>query len=98
MSVLASKLQVSNQQLTKIVDNLVELQLVTRTTDPDNRRQLNVAITEKGGKSLRSLRSEIIKKLTLLSKRVDTVEIDKMYDSMMYLNTYFEKLSRALED
>jgi len=48
MTQLASRLMVSKQQLTKIVDILVEKQMVTRLSDESNRRLVLLELTDSG--------------------------------------------------
>ena len=55
MSALAKKLQMSNQQLTKVVDALVDMDTVQRTYNEKNRRQILVGATEKGKKLFRGI-------------------------------------------
>ena len=45
---LKNKLIVSNPDLTRLVDRMVEKELVHRQTCPDNRRKVDLQITEKG--------------------------------------------------
>lgn len=53
MTQLASQLYISKQQLTKIVDALVEKGFVHRFGDPGNRRVVLVSLTESGQKLMR---------------------------------------------
>ncbi len=53
MTQLASQLYISKQQLTKIVDALVEKGFVHRFGDPNNRRVVLVSLTESGQKLMR---------------------------------------------
>ncbi len=80
MSDLAEKLNMSNQQLTKVVDNLVEFELCERVADKNNRRITFAKITEKGTKMLQSLYREMQRKLTVV---VGTNEehLSKLFDS-----------------
>lgn len=97
MSRLAELLQMSNQQLTKVVDALVELDMVTRIIDPHNRRQILVGVSPKGTKTLANLRYEIDKKIGILTSKMPVEEFDKLYDSLMTLNNYFDKLQSVLD-
>ena len=53
MSGLADKLGVSNQQLTRIMDGLVESGLAERYTDPDDRRSVQTVISGSGRETLK---------------------------------------------
>jgi len=45
---LKNKLLVNNPDLTRLVDRMVEKELVHRQTCPENRRKVDIQITEKG--------------------------------------------------
>ena len=55
MTQLASRLMVSKQQLTKIVDVLVEKNLVYRLSDENNRRHVLLDLTESGTQAVDTL-------------------------------------------
>ena len=88
MSELADDLCMSNQQLTKIVDALVELELVERVCDPKNRRKFFAKPTEKCHNMLASLKTEVDRKLTWALRKKSPDEIDKLYDSFAYVASY----------
>lgn len=88
MSELADDLCMSNQQLTKIVDALVELELVERVCDPKNRRKFFAKSTEKGKNMLASLKTEVDRKLGYALNKKSPDEIDKLYDSFAYVAGY----------
>ena len=88
MSELADDLCMSNQQLTKIVDALVELELVERVCDPHNRRKFFAKPTEKGKNLLASLKTEVDRKLGYVLRKKSPDEIDKLYDSFAYMASY----------
>ena len=88
MSELADDLCMSNQQLTKIVDALADLQLVERGCDPNNRRKFFAKVTEKGKNMLASLKTEVDRKLGYALRKKSPDEIDKLYDSFAYMASY----------
>lgn len=89
MSELASDLNMSNQQLTKIVDALVEFEMVERVCEPSNRRKFYAQITPKGKNMLSELKKEIDRKLDFVLRKKSPDEIDKLYDSFAYIASYF---------
>lgn len=97
MSDLAKKMQISNQQLTKIVDALAELQLAERTIDSGNRRRIMASVTEKGARALNAIRSEALRKLTLLTKKFSEEEMNKLFDSCLTISLYVEKLQEVMD-
>lgn len=89
MSELASDLNMSNQQLTKVVDALVELDMVERVCDETNRRKFYAKITPKGSELMQSLKEEVDKKLSYVLRKKSEDEIDKLYAAMEYIASYF---------
>ncbi|MCM1289470.1 MAG: MarR family transcriptional regulator [Corallococcus sp.] len=89
MSDLANELSMSNQQLTKVVDALVEFELVERYYDDDNRRKVFAKTTEKGKQTLTALNEELSKKLNWMSRKFSDDEIDKLYDCFAHIASYF---------
>lgn len=89
MSELASDLNMSNQQLTKVVDALEGFEMVERVCDPSNRRKFYAKITEKGKETLSALKTEIDRKLSFALRKKSSDEIDKLYDSFAYIASYF---------
>ena len=85
MSALAKKLQMSNQQLTKVVDALVDMGAVERSCNEKNRRQILVYASEKGKKLLLDLRAEVTKKLTILGESLPSNESQALFDSILNL-------------
>ena len=89
MSELASDLNMSNQQLTKIIDALVEYNMVERVCDEKNRRKFYANMAPKGRELLQSLKEEVDKKLGYVLRKKSDDEIDKLYSSIEYVATYF---------
>lgn len=96
MSKLADSLEMSNQQLTKVIDTLSVYELAQRNTDPNNRRQSLVSITAKGTKMLSQLEHEMTKKLSILFAKMPSSELDRLYDSLRVIEEYFTKLQQVL--
>ena len=89
MSELANDLNMSNQQLTKVVDALVEFEMVHRVCDEKNRRKFYTSIAPKGRELLQSLKEEVDKKLGYVLRKKSDDEIDKLYSCMEYIASYF---------
>ena len=85
MSALAKELQMSNQQLTKVVDVLEEMGTVVRKYNEKNRRQVLVCTTDKGKKFLEDLRNEVSKKLEELFTSLPSEERNNLIDSILGL-------------
>ena len=89
MSELASDLNMSNQQLTKVVDALVEFEMVERICDEKNRRKFYAKMAPKGKALLESLKTEVDKKLGFVLRKKTDEDIEKLYSSMEYIASYF---------
>ena len=89
MSELASDLSMSNQQLTKIVDALVDFEMVERVCDESNRRKFYTNITPKGSALLESLKQEVDRKLSFALRKKSADEIDNLYSAIEYIASYF---------
>ncbi len=92
MSALAKELQMSNQQLTKVVDALEEMGTVERKYNEKNRRQVLVCLTEKGKKLLSDLRNEVNKKLEALFTTLPHDESQSLIDSILNLLANLQNL------
>lgn len=92
MSALAKRLSMSNQQLTKVVDTLEDYELVVRSIDEDNHRQIFVHTSPKGDQIMHSLREEMDRKLTYVLRNQNDGEIDNIYQSLAYIAKYFAKI------
>jgi len=90
MSVLAEELRVSMPAATGLVDRLHALRVVERQYDPDDRRLILIAITPKGRRMVRTLRSKrarmigsIFGRLTS-QERADYIKILKRVQHVVY--------------
>ena len=88
MSVLAKRLSMSNQQLTKVVDTLEGFELVDRSVDEENHRQIFVQATQKGKDLIAALGEEIDRKLSFVLRNKEG-EIDNLYNALAYLAGFF---------
>ncbi len=89
MSELAADLCMSNQQLTKVIDVLTDMDMVERVCDEHNRRKFYARLAPKGTELLNSLKNEIDRKLGYVLSKKSSDEIDKLYDSIAYVMSYF---------
>lgn len=89
MSDLADELNMSNQQLTKVVDALEGFEMVERTYDPKNRRKIYAKVTQKGKDTLQKLKQELDRKLGKILLEVSDDELDKLYEYIAHIASYF---------
>lgn len=89
MSDLAKELNMSNQQLTKVVDALCEFEMAERITDEENRRKIFAKITPKGLQTISKFDAEINRKLDKLMQKMPEDEIDRLFDCIAHVASYF---------
>ena len=95
MSELANDLNMSNQQLTKVVDALESFEMVERRCDETNRRKFYANITPKGEELIQSLKEEVGKKISLALNKNSDEEMEKLYSCLEYIATYFGYKAKA---
>lgn len=92
MSELSKKMFVSKQQVTMVIDKLIKLELVERILNKDDRRIINVKISDNGIKAIISFKDEIMKgikpRLSLLSEE----DFNKFLVSLNCIYNITEKL------
>ncbi|MDD1725220.1 MAG: MarR family transcriptional regulator, partial [Methanospirillum sp.] len=72
MSVLGKNLYISKSHMTTLVDSLIKDGLVERHPDPNDRRVINVSITEEGREKLSSIEEIIRKQLKTIISGLST--------------------------
>ena len=92
MSRIADEVAVSNQQLTKLVDELVEKGLVARQKDPDNRRLVLIDLTEKADTYLTTKQHEIIGELVPAFEKFSNDELVTLTKASYDILTILQKL------
>lgn len=95
MTELAKDLCMSNQQLTKVVDALVEMNMVERVCDSANRRKFYAQLTAYGRKFLADLKEEVDSKLGYVLSKRSPDEIDKLYGNVAYVMSFFDDNGNA---
>lgn len=78
MTQLAAQLYVSKQQLTKIIDGLVEKGFVRRFGDENNRRVVLVEATEKGRKLMLDTQTQFVNSFAPAFDRLSDVQKRKV--------------------
>jgi DNA-binding MarR family transcriptional regulator len=86
---LADFHQVSRSAASQVVDQLVEKALVTRTTDPTDRRYVNLALTEKGESLLQSTFAKSRQWMGELMSPLSAQELQTVVDAMAILKRTF---------
>ncbi|MBO4695280.1 MAG: MarR family transcriptional regulator [Clostridia bacterium] len=91
MSALAQFVRVSNQLLTALVNELEQRQYVVRTTKPNNRRSIEIDITEKGKTAFKNYSQEIIDELSLGLESLSDEDLLKIMEYAQGINEILSK-------
>lgn len=89
MTQLALMMRVSNQHMTKIVDGLVKRGYVKRQISLDNRRIINISLTDNGHLFLQELKKTIIEKILLEMNCFSDDEMQQLGESFLIIKTIF---------
>lgn len=91
-SEIGKRLFISKPGMTALVDKLIEEGKVKRVPDKDDRRIINIEITEKGKKAMKDniilARNVIKKNISGISKK----DIDELYNSLEKMKKIFSKI------
>jgi DNA-binding MarR family transcriptional regulator len=84
MNMIQERMVAKTSNTTRLVDKLLLKDLVTRNVCPENRRKIEVTITNKGLQVLTQLDPQVIEHENYFSSNLDTEELEQ-------LNTLLEK-------
>lgn len=91
MSELAARLGIGSSSATELADRLVELGLLTRHADPDDRRQVVVTATAEAEDLLERFRELNLRQLRELLGRLDAVELAVVDRSLVVLHAAIDR-------
>lgn len=95
MSELADKLQITKQQLSKLINDLEEKQLVERIHDKTNRRRVYIRICVKGHEMMDDLKYHMLESTIQGLKNYSKEELREMDDCICRLIQLMEKFNIA---
>lgn len=84
MCIIQERMITKNSNTTRLIDKLLLKELVTREVCPDNRRKIEVLITEKGMQLLEELDPKVLENEQQFANNLNTDELEQ-------LNTLLEK-------
>ena len=93
MSELAEELDITKQQLTKLVNDLEEKELVRRIHDSKNRRQAYIRITERGAQMLADLKSRMMDSTVNALSSYTEDELAELDECLVKLGKLLEKFN-----
>lgn len=95
---LARRIAVSPPAMTAMIDGLVERGLVTRTTDPDNRRQVLILLTETGVERLEAAVAAIEHRMSKGIAKLSSEEAVDLERGIAALEKIFGLVSPEIQD
>jgi DNA-binding MarR family transcriptional regulator len=79
---IAAKLQIAKAQMTQIIDKLVTMKLLTRSTDTSDRRIINIDLTDSGKQFLQEHKILLINYLRESLSSLTDEELTDLTDSL----------------
>jgi MarR family transcriptional regulator, 2-MHQ and catechol-resistance regulon repressor len=92
MSEIGRKVYISTSNMTSLIDRLVEEGLAERLPDKNDRRVINIAITEKGKEVVREWRKHENEKIRLKLAALSDEDLEKLYESIETIKIILYKI------
>jgi DNA-binding MarR family transcriptional regulator len=89
---IGEKLQIAKAQMTHLIDKLVELELVDRNIDVNDRRTINIALTEKGASFMKLHENNIVNAVREYISILEDEELEALCHSLRTLRDILLKL------
>ena len=89
---LASKINTSNEQATRAVAQLVDKGFVIRMQNPDNRRVINIRLTDEAMRFMEKMKNEILDDILGKFSSVSDSDMKKMKDALVFINSILKKV------
>jgi DNA-binding MarR family transcriptional regulator len=90
---IGERLQIARPQMTHLIDRLVELNIVDRETNSEDRRMLNIRLNEKGKTILKEHDRQIINATREALSALTDDELRELSVSLKNLKAIFSKLA-----
>lgn len=92
MTKCAEKLYMTKQQATQLVDTLVKKNLVERSYPKENRRSIEIFLTEKGLEIITDIEDRYTDKFIKQSEKLNSNEIKEFLKAMEVINNVLPRL------
>jgi DNA-binding MarR family transcriptional regulator len=89
---IGERLQIARPQMTHLIDRLVELEIVERETDTEDRRMLNIRLKDKGKVIIKEAEREVISATRETLACLTDDELRELSVSLKNLKEIFSKL------
>ncbi len=94
-STLSKFINMEKGSLTTIIDSLEEKKLVTRSSDPDDRRKVLLSLTSVGIDYMKTIEAQSQRGFDLMVANLDENEIDQMHTSLETLVEILRKIASS---
>lgn len=94
MSQLAAKINTSNEQATRAVAQLVDRGFIVRMQNPDNRRVINIKLTEEAQVFFHKMKNEILDDLIGKFKDIPDDEMEILSQSLAQVSSVLKKVMK----
>jgi DNA-binding MarR family transcriptional regulator len=88
---IGERLQIPRPQMTHLIDKLVEMEIVTRQTDPADRRIINVLLTRNGKKVLEEFKKVVKGSIKMDLSSFTDEELQELLASLRNLRDVLSK-------
>lgn len=92
MSQLASKINTSNEQATRAVAQLVNKGFIVRMQNPDNRRVINIKLTDEAMRFMEKTKAEIFDDLLSKFSGISDDEMVQMKEALQIINGILKRV------
>ncbi len=89
---IGEKLQIAKAQMTQLIDKLVDLNIVAREPDIDDRRTFNITLTVRGKTVLAEQKNRLISAVMETMSRLTDAELEDLSNSLRKLRGILSKL------
>ncbi len=93
ISEIGRRLSRSKPNMTALIDKLMEEGMVSRIPDKQDRRVINIAITEKGRLLMKVKKREVMENVKASLVHLDKQEVDRLYSALEEVNSILIKES-----
>lgn len=93
MTELAHEMDVSNQQMTAVINQIASRRLVSRKHDQDDRRIVNISITATGKQQLKEHTDRMVTLISGQLKDLDEADNEKLYLALINLKSVLDKIN-----
>lgn len=93
MTELACHFGIPKQQMTKIVNHLVEIEVAVRKADSADRRLVKICITGRAKEYIIKYQREVCSQIGLTLEQLDSGEKQELFHAMHTINTILPRLS-----